>query len=909
VVAKMFGVSVKITSTIIGMLVVFIIFLWALFLILGSPDCDQLSNTTAYNLKFAIDEVSTDRVPFVAYGDEPDSTEYRTAAIRLCQEDYLYSKLTSPIGSPGGNIGDQIYSWVLKLFGGEPQYQIYYEIFPEGGSGMWKESYPWNGGAASTFLFWAVTRGISIGVEALSPLVIGTKAGWGIFQWLMGSGEVAETAVESSSSFISQYGQPFMLGQLMTQMGTSFLIASGSDNLSISDKNIIFFNSERRQAIDAVDLLNEKHSEAIIEGLKNSNFIRKNADGSLVRVGSRIAINNEELPMIFNKKEVSGETWKLTEYAMAVKQTVSGEFNPENVDWNDVKDYAVSKDSYGNYIPPTVDAGYILLTYKPNELVRNMYNELVKSNDEYDKERAGELKSYWYWDEDVVGTSFTPDDVLDTNYGYEIYNRGVTNFNSRISNLKKQGALTKETVLHSGDLTLMLEGFREAAFAGDADAANINEAFLSILGDTSNGVYNKICYVLNRTDSCVVSYNDMFDALQTDLKSNIKAGIYHPDVGVAGIMMLWNDSGINVDVKIMDIIMSNPLMRSNPGGVNNPFILTEVRPIDKAGLSDSDIIDIYNKQLEWLHDPSGGNYDIKNDASVIPKGMGKLYLKRWANVLKQSSPPRWAINDIGFIIGLYMQESSAVQSVIPEKYQKIITASGFNNKTEISFQGGLIWELVKRPLFWNVEQLITPTSGIAKGFLLSSTIGCLGNSLCVYSHGALMNPEKPFYLNESVKDYFIRLWRPVSPLMSVAGVEGFLKQVPSHPRFYVVSPCFGTAKVWKTMYNGKKTIFIKIDKFDLNDTASNYCYADEGLINQYGAIWFLSTVGQVVESVASWYYGGIIAKVINVADPVLLAQAAAEAYISWPGWPFKSLNFTTMNPGSSMLKNINETLK
>jgi hypothetical protein len=142
--------------------------------------------------------------------------------------------------------------------------------------------------------------------------------------------------------------------------------------------------------------------------------------------------------------------------------------------------------------------------------------------------------------------------------------------------------------------------------------------------------------------------------------------------------------------------------------------------------------------------------------------------------------------------------------------------------------------------------------------------------------------------------------------MAVAGIEGFLKQVPSHPRFYVVSPCFGMAKIWKTKYNGEKTIFIKIDKFDLNDTASNYCYADENLINTYGEIWFLSTVGQVVESVASWglkkaaqeagrmTLSQTFAKTVLNWDPVLLAQSFAEAYISWPGWPFKSLTFESM---------------
>jgi hypothetical protein len=139
-------------------------------------------------------------------------------------------------------------------------------------------------------------------------------------------------------------------------------------------------------------------------------------------------------------------------------------------------------------------------------------------------------------------------------------------------------------------------------------------------------------------------------------------------------------------------------------------------------------------------------------------------------------------------------------------------------------------------------------------------------------------------------------------------------QVPSHPRFYVVSPCFGLAKVWKSKYQGENTIFVKIDKFDLNDTASNYCYADENLINGYAAIWFASDAGQIIEAVAmssvkraiseaaqAGVKAGLkltLAKVFLDLDPVTLARGFAEAAISWPGWPFKSLTFEEMIKGA-----------
>ena len=176
-----------------------------------------------------------------------------------------------------------------------------------------------------------------------------------------------------------------------------------------------------------------------------------------------------------------------------------------------------------------------------------------------------------------------------------------------------------------------------------------------------------------------------------------------------------------------------------------------------------------------------------------------------------------------------------------------------------------------------------------------------------------MNPEDPYYLSEDAKDFTVKLWRPVSNLVNVAGVEGVLMQVPSHPRFYVVSPCFGMAKVWKSTYEGQRTIFIKIDKYDMNDTSSNYCYADEDLINQYAAIWFLSTAGEIAQSVSGYSVKKAIstaaktsiknsvAKTFLDIDPVSLLQGLAEAWISWPGWPFKSLTWETMTGESGSI--------
>jgi len=75
----------------------------------------------------------------------------------------------------------------------------------------------------------------------------------------------------------------------------------------------------------------------------------------------------------------------------------------------------------------------------------------------------------------------------------------------------------------------------------------------------------------------------------------------------------------------------------------------------------------------------------------------------------------------------------------------------------------------------------------------------------------------------------VKVWRPKP---ARAPVPIFIQQlmlwfsVPQNPRYYTVSPCMGTAKVWR----GTDAVYVAIDKcaYDQSGTAcQSYCYADE----------------------------------------------------------------------------------
>jgi hypothetical protein len=168
----------------------------------------------------------------------------------------------------------------------------------------------------------------------------------------------------------------------------------------------------------------------------------------------------------------------------------------------------------------------------------------------------------------------------------------------------------------------------------------------------------------------------------------------------------------------------------------------------------------------------------------------------------------------------------------------------------------------------------------------------------------------------------IRVWRPVDPWKNYVGWTAALKRVPEHPRFYVVSPCFAIAKIWKAQMGPEKTIFVYPMKVDVGDKASNYCYADENLVNEYTAIWVASDSATVVQTVLSFGVasGRIASEAVKASlkdwakiDPVTLMQSLAEAAISWPGWPPppKDMTFDVMNSeaGKAAFANLGEQLK
>jgi hypothetical protein len=218
-------------------------------------------------------------------------------------------------------------------------------------------------------------------------------------------------------------------------------------------------------------------------------------------------------------------------------------------------------------------------------------------------------------------------------------------------------------------------------------------------------------------------------------------------------------------------------------------------------------------------------------------------------------------------------------------------------------------------LFIDGTALVAPNSWIAKGLILGQmTKGCRGNSMCLYVQASQY--ESPYYMNQNATNYTVRVWRPIETWKQYVGWQAALQHIPSNPRFYVVSPCFAVAKVWKTHVDGQSTIFVHPIKVDMKNKNSNYCYADTDLVNAYSTIWAVSDAATVITTVASLGLGSATSGAElalkngldkwGMADPVTLVQSIAEGAISWPGYPYTGMNYTDILENNENAQAFNE---
>ena len=830
------------------MMIVFILVLFALFHILGSPECDDLANTTAFQLVNAINEVSAEDFPYWDYdsgipGDE-NFAYYRKSPIRLCQQNY----------------GD--YQALMRFFGGEPEYKIYYEKFPEPGRsvigwpGLWTENYPWGSGVGSTLAFWGGLKLVSVAAEAVSKINLiwaGLKRAWILRRTF--------SKIENARNLFDALVRPKKLLENLDFQ--RFIVRFTTD--PDTGRSVIKFSNE----------LTGKQFDEIVKGLDDAGLLKKSENYYLITKGGQFVADDTTRPLTTTiklgseSKEVAVGYLKCDSCpgGIDLSQKISEGGKPGIVAF----EYDAQTNTIGNALTEGITRDdYLFPQSSSREEIGKMIDEWKSSSNPLDRKRAENLEKIISLS-DVGADEKLLNELTTTNY-YNIF------FSQKL--FDGEVAKLAEGILIEGKLY---------KFNADKTALLFSE-----ISDGKGGVLKGLENIWDRIKGNVKTVTDptgvpdKLDAMgATDLLDGLKK-LYDPDsvISEAGVAMFPSTFRVNAYIGAGDAIVRGMDVDDGIQYIKNLPNFADMEITD-----DNELRTIYNSIKNWYEDPLGGN----NLPAKMPEVWSEKYFEEWS--LAKETALDWADVDDGVIIGFFKQDNRPWYVKWNDKLKKYM----------------------KYPkMVWNrARVVVTPTSPIALGIFLSEYQGCLGNSMCVFSHGSL--EEYPFYLKESAKDYFIRVWRPVTAWAQNAGYSALLMAVPEHPRFYVVGPCFAEAKVWKTRYQGDDTIFVSLEKFDLGDDASNYCYADTDLVNAYATAWFVSDVADVAQFVimgTKKMTSETVQKIVKSRivsyfdwiDPSSLLQAGMEYMISWPTEPFKPLTWKELVSGAAEIP-IEETEK
>ncbi len=886
-------------------IVIFMIIAYTFIDIFGTPSCQSLANQTAQQLRFAINEVAdgTNVLPFQtndpSFNEPSDSKYYTTVPIRLCQQ----------YGT---------YSFFQSFLGGMPEYQIYYEKFPEGGGGSWNEAYPWSGGAASSLVFWGAMRGVTFGLKGAITLTRTIRT-WKAIQIGYKAMDVAQDRI----SFFKYLIHPKTFQDILSDKVDEFV------KLGRPVQTLI----DRVGEEDAGKLLKYFGDAGLIETVQGPLGLQYYA------VGDKLVINGNDIPATVVEKvpDLSSPGSFITK-----PQKVAVLIQPDGtLDWNYVELLDMSA--------PT-PAGYQLQMINPREQMKDIIESLKDS---------GQL---------AKAQQLAEDFALDDTSGKTLESAlDKPNFLKRISNAVKEkwtymkDYLKSHLYLGSSEEFATETGYKTATRAQAAEELAVATEFLS------DGSPNPVYKFFTLSDGTVVTADDFREAIRPLLKSEdygknlIKkiryfAGVYGipiapevtPDDAMKVLARIWKENGGGLGihhessfVRIWNRITDAVKLTKGDAG--------EIASLPAGGtFSNSYTQPSY---VDWMRDELKKlpNYDkwfapYETQLTVgtagrngIISNLQGIYIDLQA---KYPALPQEQLNKLfdleaekfqwkNFVAELILNEKpigdplrnpSEVQEIIKRQWGMVLGIMDKNYDAlpvdlERLFGIKYAGKQASKMLFIDGTALVAPNSWLAKGLILGEmTEGCRGNSICLYIQGS--QAEAPYYMDENATNYTVRVWRPIEPWKQWAGWQAALQHVPAHPRFYVVSPCFAVAKVWKTSLDGQPTIFVHPIKIEMEGGSSNYCYADTDLINAYTTIWAASDAATVIETVMSLGVRGatkgaslVLKNALSgwgLADPTTFFQCIAEGAISWPGYPYTGMNYTDMLESNENTKAFNE---
>lgn len=817
--------------------VVGILFLFALFIVLmnvfGSVECTGLANQTALGLSRGVDRVSSPDFPYWNGDSQPtDPIYYDTADVKLCQEHT-----------------DGLEGYWRAFWGGSvPQYQVYYERFPEGffsgGAAMWEESYPWSGGAGGQLVFWGAFR------SGKALLVGGSK--------IIGRG--AAEAGYKTNQFLRSAGAAIKNSERVEFVEKN--ARGGGEALSKDlnlDPSIIAKKQERgidmlvttaykrigKTEVGSLSKIGFFDDSVYIADLGSAELAGEIPEGSRIKVFS-VLTNDGKIPI--SKKKIP-------------LQIIDNDGTVRYIHFKEEGGKIIEIAETMDPIPP---AGFGTLQYTPTELFETYLNDFAEPNE------AARLRK-------MFSTDWKDKDLI--HYKDVTSARVVREFEISQTQFFKEGY--KPLIQKWEKFKISLSSLGYAVERHNMDYVERN-GLVDALGDrmtAENWAKLEAIHPYTRLKATVAkklgfkseSYvdNTVFQKYLRQLSENTAQSAFIPR-----------------DSKLLQYKIIKEMFEEDPARVVDENFVFEVQQrISKQTLG---------QKVKIVYKTSAPTEEEINRITKLAQNTMKSDNYEWSKayygdyldnyVFKEQEILDDAGNVVGTapvermrFIGFAEQNTNALPVTIPMQFGKLE---------------------VNKVVTLDVTAFANVRGWWWKGEITQATVEetCTDNSICLYAHGQRF--EKPIYLNNDSKKFFVRSWRPLG-LERFAGIQAALMSIPPNPRFHLVGPCMGTAKIWKVQdYEGEPTVFVAMDKTDLGDKASNYCYVDVDYAREYLKIWGTSDIITVVEAVLT---GGestatkaLVKSGFSEADPATLIQAFWEGTISWP--KDMSKTFSSLTP-------------
>lgn len=764
------------------------------FSVFGSTECDKLSNTTAIELTNAINKVALEYgvEPWTGGGvptnDKPDN--FISVPIRLCEK-------------------NMINSFAAQFEAQQPTYILTYEIFPEEGY-AWSESQPFSGGAAESVLNYLI---MSRGIKAL------TYASKYVTKAIKKAGSWIKTAIFK--------GGFSLLGVKITKF-----LDEAKNNRVIKWILKRFRSSAAQEPIEenVDDLTNsklyKKKWKGLIEGFKKLvkdedldeeralvklGVYKEGADGlALKTLDGKMVVNQEYRGFILNFIENKGE---------AAKAFAKDVYIPPAFPWLSTPIERIK----ANYWQPLKNR--IKMWWQKSSIKHYLYDapkdfyKRIKGGYQNAKSKFNEIFNYKDGMTDVsimqeeigVVTGIAKENNEEILQGMK---KNFDKFKDELEDLYQGNKIFQSADdITSADVDLYIDSFKKWGNLNDLTKFNpreidlIDQSSLASrkMGSTLREAANEVKDAADKS----AAYND-FQSMAVNSWDDLpkSEGTYNKDYWIKKFSAGYTNDGKPLTMTESEVKKAYEYARMS---------------MANEGLFDKAEMFVGYDPLNGIEGTLRVNLLIKKTERVEREMLSASY-KMYSGYSTERI--------IGFLSMPYITNPSALDK-IPRSAKIIGTEAWQTFKRGAWLDTNRIGQQYdpitgKIPLSiaalnvlqssYNVKQALKKESQIQEG-------GCASQSICKLQRGKAEGPTETataYLLDRKVPSSInVKLWRQ-NPSVG-AGEFGLAERTPAgintalfstsvteNPRFYVASPCFATAKVWKD--ESKNTVFVSIDK-------------------------------------------------------------------------------------------------